>query len=326
LSVCSIRIEYMDGRFDTLLDVDPARLSHDELMDLIEGIRDAHSALDAKLQHALAALTTVGDAEFRDNQWIREEVACALRIAPVTAAAKLADALELVDRLPSTLDRLADGTLTLMHARALVEGVRLLDDELAAQVEARVLARCADKTVSDVRRHVTRAVLALDPRGAETRHVDAVAGRSVRMFPDEHAMATITAYLRADHATHLMNRLHDNAAMLTDPDDARTMEQKRADVFVDLTTRAGLRSGERPGGPAIQLTTALSTLTGRDEQPAELDGYGPIPAGPGTSGRSGAASRPASWRVLRSKPWPSGRSQSGFATSWSASQGRSTPR
>ncbi len=30
--------------------------------------------------------------------------------------------------------------------------------------------------------------------------------------------------------------------------------------------------------PAVSITIAASTLAGQDDQPAELDGYGPIPA------------------------------------------------
>ncbi len=45
-----------------------------------------------------------------------------------------------------------------------------------------------------------------------------------------------------------------------------------------LTRRHGAR-------PAVQLTVAASTLLGLDEQPAELAGYGPIPAADGPAHR-----------------------------------------
>jgi hypothetical protein len=63
--------------------------------------------------------------------------------------------------------------------------------------------------------------------------------------------------------------------------DARTADQRRADALVDVFARVlgdpGLpeRHGQRP---AINVTVPISTLLGCDEQPAHLDGYGPITA------------------------------------------------
>ena len=65
------------------------------------------------------------------------------------------------------------------------------------------------------------------------------------------------------------------------PGDARTMDQRRADVLGDLAATV-LDHHELPTKhrrrPHLQVTVAASTLAGVDDQPGELAGYGPIPA------------------------------------------------
>ncbi len=289
----------MDAVFDGVLDVDPACLSHDERLDLLERIEHSRSALDAKAQHTLAALAREGDAEARTKEWVREEVACVLSIAPGTAAAKLHDAVHLVERLPHTVDRLTDASITMMHARVLIEACRELDDDTVAKVEHRVLPKAEDQPVGVFRQTVKRAVMALDPRRADQQHQDALRERRVSLRADEHGMAGVYAYLRADDALGLMNTLNAHAHAL--PDDGRTADQKRADVLADLATLAGQSAATTWHGrrPAVQVSIALSTLLGLDEQPGELDGYGPIPA---CMARSIAHDPSGTWRRLITDP------------------------
>lgn len=73
-------------------------------------------------------------------------------------------------------------------------------------------------------------------------------------------------------------------ATKTDASDKRTADQRRADAIVDICSHALALPGlPRQHGitPAINVTIAESTLNGEDDQPADLDGYGPIPAAMG---------------------------------------------
>jgi hypothetical protein len=61
-----------------------------------------------------------------DKHWVREDVACALRLSATTAADRLELATELT-RLPATLDRLERGEISTHHARHLGRGDRRPD-------------------------------------------------------------------------------------------------------------------------------------------------------------------------------------------------------
>ena len=113
-------------------------------------------------------------------------------------------------------------------------------------------------------------------------------------------MAWVTCYLSADCAATVLAAV-DAVAYETihgKGGDPRTADQRRADAVVEMAcalladphlTRA---HGQRP---AIQVTVAASTLMGLDDQPADLDGYGPITA---AMARRIASDPTARWRRL----------------------------
>ncbi|MBE7190139.1 DUF222 domain-containing protein, partial [Jatrophihabitans endophyticus] len=177
----------------------------------LQRVRARVDAVEARL---LAALVEPGDAPGRlpappgvsaaavaAKQYVREEIACALQVAPVTVNDRLHQARRLVADFPATLAALEAGQVTMRHARILVEGCDPLPAEAAGRVEARVLgkvlARAAAQTPTAFRRSVARAVAAVDPRGAEQRHEDARAERAVstRLLPD--AMGALYATISA---------------------------------------------------------------------------------------------------------------------------------
>lgn len=292
-------VRFVSGEVDLRLDVDPARLSHDERIELLERTEQFRSSIDALQQRTLAELAREGDAEFRSKEWVREEVAAVFSIAPGTAAGRLQDAVTLTSRLPMTMDRLVDGSIRFWHAKVLIEACTGLDDELVAKLEKNVIDKAAEESIGEFRSRVRRAVLRLDPRRAEDKHRDAIKDRRVSMRADEHGMAGVYAYLRADHAAALMTGLDAHAAGL--PGDGRTADQKRADVLADLgaamlTSAPVTWQGHKP---AVQVSVALSTLIGLDEQPGVLDGYGAIPA---DMARSIAHDPSGTWRRIITDP------------------------
>jgi hypothetical protein len=287
------------GGVDLRLDVDPSRLSHDERIELLALTEEFRSAIDALQQRTIAALSREDDADDRSKQWVREELAGIFAIAPGTAASRMHDAVTLTSRLPLTMDRLVEGSIRFWHAKVLIEACAELDDELTAELERKVVAHAAEESIGEFRSRVRRAVMRLDPRRAAEKHREAFAQRRVSARPDEHGMTGVFAYLRADQAAALMTGVDAHAAAL--PDDGRTADQKRADVLADLGT-ALLNATQvtwQGRKPAVQVSVALSTLLGADEQPGELAGYGPIPA---ALAREIAHDPTGTWRRLVTDP------------------------
>ncbi len=224
-----------------------------------------------------------------DKEWVREDVACALRIPPATVGGRLHAAVELVTRLPGTLAAMRRGEIGLPYAQRLVDAVCFLPDAAATEVE-KVLVRAAGQTVAQFAAAVRRAVLAADPRGADEQHRDALSERRVIFTPLDNGMSELWALLPADTAANLkatIERIAESWKHL----DERSADQRRADA---LTALALGQPG--PGtGPAVQVTVALSTLLGLDQQPGELDGHGPIPP---ALARAIAADPTGTWRRL----------------------------
>ena len=121
-------------------------------------------------------------------------------------------------------------------------------------------------------------------------------GRIVRISPDGNSVQVVADKLQAD----------DIAAGIP-ADCRRSADQYRADALV-LISQAVLDGGDLrlvgtgavPKGrkgrrTRVQVTVALSTLLGLDQQPAELAGYGPIPA---TVARTLAGDPASTWHRL----------------------------
>ncbi|MGI9064534.1 MAG: DUF222 domain-containing protein [Pseudonocardiaceae bacterium] len=228
------------------------------------------------------------------------EVALILRVAPVTAAGRVDEAITLAERHPTALTALADGELTLTKVRIIAEQTTHLPDTQAAAVERRVLARAARQTPGQLRASVRRAVLRADPDAVRRRHTAAVRERGVWLHELPDGMAMLSACLPAAEAVgvdavldHLARTTGDGD---TDPGtgvaDDRTLPARRADALVDLvcgppghpaagSTAAGSRRGplwRRRVAVQVRVTVPFTTLFGIDEQPSELAGYGPITA------------------------------------------------
>ena len=132
--------------------LDPRRLTHEGRVDALIAL-EKHLAWIRARQHRLLAVMAADPAAVGtghgelDKNWVREDVACALRLSAGTAAYRLGLATELT-RLPATLDLLESGGLTEHHARHLAEETVGLDDATAAAVEAAVLTNAPEQSLA----------------------------------------------------------------------------------------------------------------------------------------------------------------------------------
>jgi hypothetical protein len=279
--------------------LDAFELSESGRVDALVALQRLRGWTDAQELRLIAAMSRPGDQ--LAVELAEAEIGCALRLSPSAVGAKLQLADQLTRRLPATLAALEAGTVTARHVSVLVDAVSLLEDEVAARVEARVLAKAPSQTPAALRAAVQRAVLAVDPRGAQQRHEQAVPDRRVCGRPVNDGMGELWALMPLDGLATVMTSVNAIAAATT-PGDERTMDQRRADALIALAEQ-GLLDPSLPSQhgrrPAVQVTIAASTLTGADQQPGELDGYGPIPA---AMARALAYDPTGTWRRLITDP------------------------
>jgi hypothetical protein len=282
----------------TLSLLDPGSLSAAGRADMLVALERQAAWVAAQQQRVLARMAV---DQSDDRGWVREDVACALRMSGMTAARRLAVAQTLTERLPAMLRLLDRGQVGYLHAAFLAEAVFALDDKQARAVEERVLARAVEQTLSEFQRSVRRAVARVAAATVEEQRVEAMTQRRVCVTPRDDGMTELWALLPAEGAAAVMTAV-DALASVTSADDPRTADQRRADALVDLGV-AALHDPLLPKAqgmrPSIHVTVALSTLLGDDEQPGELTGHGPIPA---SVARRLAADESGTWRRLVTDP------------------------
>lgn len=276
---------------------DFAALDAAQRVDALLAFERQQSWLEARRQELLALVST---SDSSDKHWCIEEIGAALRLSGGVARAKLAGAEQLVNRLPETLRALSAGEITVAQATVIVEASFELDDAQLPSYQDRVLARAGEQSLTELKRAVKRAVHLLDPATAEDRTRRAIANRTVRIAPAGYGTAWLMALLPAADAQAIYTRL-DAAARMAPAEDARTMDQLRADALVDgvLCGIAGELPPEQGRQPVVQVIVGLDTLVGKNDEPGWLDGYGPISAG---YARQLAHDPTGTWRRLITDP------------------------
>lgn len=222
----------------------------------------------------------------RDNrEWADRsctaELATALRVHERTARRMLVEASVLTVDLPSARAALAAGDLSLQHARDLLEAVSTVPAEQVAEFERAAIAKACRMTPVGFRRALLRMRHHFDPAPAETRKRRAVEERRLHVEPAADGMAWVSLYCAAEHATAISARVRALTATRGEGDH-RTMPQRQADAAVALLldlpdTNAAPAAGDLGSVRAtVQLTIPALTMLGHGDEPAMLDGCGPI--------------------------------------------------
>ena len=163
------------------------------------------------------------------------QVALQLQMSQPGAAGWVDLAMQLRWRLPATGAALSAGTIDLGRARIIAEGTSVLPDELARAVEDRVLPAASDQTTGQLRGAVRRAVIAVDPEGAEQRRADAERRAKVSLYPDEEGTATLTGTgLPGVHAAAAMARITAMARALKSSGASGGLDLLRAHILLGL--------------------------------------------------------------------------------------------
>lgn len=164
-----------------------------------------------------------------------------------------------------TGEALADGSIGPAASRILVDRLATLDPELTIEVQEVVLPAAPRRTPAQLRQDVERALIDLDPAGAEGRARRARRGRCVyrpRPLPD--GMASLTAVLPTTTAVEVYATLDHAAHHARRSGDPRTLDQLRADhlhhwVITTPDPTMLTTPGASPGSGALPTSGTLPT-------------------------------------------------------------------
>jgi hypothetical protein len=217
------------------------------------------------------------NASVRARRVVVTELACALRLPERTAESLVADSQELLSSLPQTFGALNSGTISWRHARSLIEHARSIPAGSVPDFEDAAVPFAEKFTVAQFDRKARVLRERIHPDGIEERHERAAADRSIDLQPGRDGMAWLSAYLPAPTAHGIYNRVTDLALAQQGAGEARTLTQLRADLFAELLLD-GVADPQRDSGirPRVLITVPALTLLDRSDEPAVLEGYGPI--------------------------------------------------
>ncbi|MGO4782397.1 DUF222 domain-containing protein [Cryobacterium sp. W22_MBD10_FK3] len=258
----------------------------------LEGIRaaDQNAATMTADQARAAAFTRWGNPEVA-RRTVVSELACLIHVAERTVERRMDQGRALSYTAPATFDALAAGQISYRHALALLEQLDTLPMEHQAAFEEAVLPHAKRLPVGRFITKAHRLREKLHPESIVTRSTQALAQRHSRWEAAADGMGwlhwygtahdTRAAYDRINAMAVSLKKIGDPTAEIgQDPAEelpTRTLDQLRADV-----TRALLLDGITPDGMGagirgtVMITVPVLTLLGLDDEPATLEGYGPI--------------------------------------------------
>jgi hypothetical protein len=277
---------------------------HDQLR-LIKAQQDLVSYATARLYRSTVELVdTIASendlAADAPEEAAAAEIAASLNLTRRAADNELTTALDLHRRLPSVRDALQDGRLDLRRARTMIRGTEHLPIARARAVVEAVLPHASNLTSGQLASELRRRCVEVDPENAQRRYDDALSDRRVVAEP---TVAGTGNLLALDLAPHRLNsgirHINRIARGLRGPDEPRTMDQLRADVFLDLINGDDPAAGTRDRA-IIDIHVELTTLADLDDRPGDLAGFGPVVAD--IARQTVAAQREAEWRFTVTDP------------------------
>lgn len=289
--------------FEELAMVDPAsdESALVERVAELERIKAAAAAGQARATAALDASRRAADAAAgvpaaQRGRGVASEIALARRDSPARGNRHLGFAKALVHEMPHTLAALESGVLTEWRATLIVRESACLDIEDRRTLDAEL---CGDPAglegMGNARVAAAAKAIAyrLDPHAVVDRAAKAESDRTVTIRPAPDTMTYVTALLPVAQGVSVYAALRREADTCGD---GRSRGQVMADTLVGRVTG---RDAATATPTAVNLVMSDETLLGGSDAPAEICGYGPIPAAVGRALVSAAVTDERSRATLR---------------------------
>ena len=257
-----------------------------EWLDAIEALKSVGCAVQAVITDGVATSIRAdrrarGLPRVEWDRGIASQIALARRESPNRGGRHLGFARALVHEMPHTLAMLRSGRLNEWRATLLVRETACLSATDRGFVDRRL---CSDPATLDGvgdRGLIARAkalAVELDAASVVRRHRKAVSERRVTTRPAPDSMAYLSVLMPVEQAVCLQATLGRDADSLIAAGNSggRTRNQLMVDLLFDRGTSRAAASGVPV---AVNLVLSDETLLAGGQEAAQLQGFGPVPAG-----------------------------------------------
>ena len=256
---------------------------------LPEELKSAAAAAQAKettwfMASQKAAQGAVGVPAEEVGKGLGAQVGLAKRESPFRGRRYAGWAQNLTTELPGTFAELQAGRISEWRAQIVARETGWLAAEHRALVDEQLAASLAEWGDRRVEAEVKKLAYPLDPRGFLARQAKAERERRVTLRPAPDTMSILSGLLPVAQGVAVLAALRDRADSLRSAGDVRTRGQIMADTLVERV--AGFGSAASTGSPPVvpvevKLVMTDQTLFNHGEErdePAQVEGFGPIPA------------------------------------------------
>ncbi|MEU6138095.1 DUF222 domain-containing protein, partial [Nocardioides sp. NPDC047086] len=220
----------------------------------------------------------------RLGEGVASQVALARRVSPEKGAKLLGLAKVLLAEMPHTFALMKAGLFSQWQATILaretaclsLEDRRVVDHDLCATGLDGEPARAVSMGLRQLENAAKKLAITLDQASVVARAANATKDRRVSLRPAPDTMTWLGALLPVKDGVAVFAALDQAAKAARAAGDGRTRGQVMADTLVERVT------GRENGGvkPRIEVKIVMSAdaLANTGDQPAMVEGYGPVPA------------------------------------------------
>lgn len=204
------------------------------------------------------------------------EIQAALTWTRRASETRLSFAAMMVNDYPQVWSALHAGMIDYPKAQVICGETAHLEPPVRDRVVETALTRAPSQSTGQLAARIRRLAIEVDPGTAEKRYRAGLEGRKVGSDANPDGTANLWGLqLSPSDSQAALRRINRLAKAAKKAGDCRTMDQIRADVFIDLLTGVGGDAGtvERA---VVDIRVDLTTLMLLDDSPAEIPGWGPV--------------------------------------------------
>ncbi|MBG6097382.1 HNH endonuclease [Nocardioides luteus] len=275
---------------DRFLDGPPPGASERELVDWIARLEQVKCAAEAVQAEAAVRLEEAARARQAEagarklGEGVASQIALARRISPDRSAKLLGLAKILLSEMPHTFALMKTGQFSQWQATVLAretaclsrEDRRVVDHELCATRPNGEPARAVSMGLRQLENAAKKLAITLDQASVVARAANAEKDRRVSLRPAPETMTWLGALLPVKDGVAVFAVLDQAANAARAAGDERTRGQVMADTLVDRVT--GRSSAGAKPRIEVKIVMTADSLTNDADQPALVEGYGPVPA------------------------------------------------